>query len=103
MPDDRRDCKTICVGPLTPTIGAEIAGVDLSQRFTALQFDEIHMALMRHLVIFFRDQQLTIEQHKAFGRRFLKLDIHSTSRMEAHPEVIEIKGDENSKHVAGEV
>ncbi len=62
MPDDRRDnnndrlvYKTIRVEPLTPTIGAEISGVDLAQTLTELQFDEIHTALMRHLVIFFRD------------------------------------------------
>jgi taurine dioxygenase len=112
MPDDRPDrhndsdhlvYKTIRVEPLTPTVGAEISGVDLGQTLTALQFDEIHTALMRHAVIFFRDQQLTIEQHKAFGRRFGELDIHPTSRMAGHPEIIEIKADENSKYIAGEV
>ena len=99
----RPDYKTIRVEPLTPTIGAEIAGVDLGQPLTELQFDEIHTTLMRHAVIFFRDQQLTIEQHKAFGRRFGELDIHPTSRMAGHPEVIEIKADENSQYIAGEV
>ena len=103
MPDDRLDSQTIQVSPLTPTIGAELFGVDLSQPLGERQFDEIHGALMRHLVIFFRDQHLTIEQHKAFGRRFGALDIHPTSRMEGHPEIIEIKADENSKYVAGEV
>ena len=110
MPDTRPDIaenrvnyRTIQVDPLTPTIGAEIAGVDLSQPLSELQFDEIHTALMRHLVIFFRDQQITIEQHKAFGRRFGELDIHPTSRMAGHPEIIEIKADENSKYIAGEV
>lgn len=91
------------VTPLTPTIGALIEGVDLSRTLSDEQFDEIHAALMRHLVIFFRDQALSIEQHKAFGRRFGELDIHPTSRMEGHPEIIEIKADENSKYVAGEV
>jgi taurine dioxygenase len=103
MPDDRLDSQTIQVSPLTPTIGAELFGVDLSQPLSERQFDEIHAALMRHLVIFFRDQHLTIDQHKAFGRRFGALDIHPTSRMEGHPEIIEIKADENSKYVAGEV
>jgi taurine dioxygenase len=103
MPDDVSKFKTIEVKPLTPTIGAEIHGIDLSQALGATQFDEIHSALMRHLVIFFRDQHLSIEQHMAFGRRFGELDIHPTSRMQAHPEVIEIKADEHSKYVAGEV
>ena len=103
MPNDRADFQSIQVRPLTPTIGAEIFGVDLSQPLSERQFDDIHAALMQHLVIFFRDQHLTIEQHKAFGRRFGPLDIHPTSRMEGHPEVIEIKADAHSKYIAGEV
>jgi taurine dioxygenase len=103
MPDDGKNFETIEVKPLTPTIGAEIFGVDLGQTLSERQFAEIHEALLRHLVIFFRDQRLSIEQHKAFGRRFGNLDIHPTSRMDGHPEIIEIKADENSKYVAGEV
>ena len=87
MPDDRSELHTIEVRPLTPTIGAEVLGIDLGQPLTPSQFDQIHSALMRHLVIFFRDQHLSIEQHKAFGRRFGELDIHPTSRMEGHPEI----------------
>lgn len=103
MPDERSVYETIQITPLTPTIGAEISGVDLARPLSAQQFDEIHSALLRHLVIFFRDQHLTVDQHKAFGRRFGELDIHPTSRMAGHPEIIEIKADEHSKYVAGEV
>jgi taurine dioxygenase len=103
MPDERIDYRTIRVEPLTPTIGAEISGVDLSQPLTNQQFEEVHAALMRHLVIFFRGQKLTIDQHKAFGRRFGELDIHPTTQMAGHPEIIEIKADASSKYVAGEV
>lgn len=103
MPDDGVSFETIQVHPLTPTIGAEIIGVDLSQPLSERQFSEIHAALLRHLVIFFRDQHLSIEAHKAFGRRFGDLDIHPTTRMAGHPEIIEIKADANSKYVAGEV
>lgn len=95
--------ETIRVTPLTPTIGAEITGLDLSQGLSNRQFEEVHGALMQHLVIFLRDQKISIEQHKAFGRRFGELDIHPTTRMEGHPEIIEIKADENSRYVAGEV
>ena len=47
----------IQVEPLTPTIGATVSGVDLSQLDDAT-FDEIHAAWMEHLVLFFRDQKL---------------------------------------------
>lgn len=103
MERQERAYKVIRVSHLTPTIGAQIDGVDLSRPLSSEQFEEIHAALMQHLVIFFRDQPLTIEQHKAFGQRFGELDIHPTSRMQGHPEIIEIKADADSKYVAGEV
>ena len=68
--------QTIDVRKLTPTIGAEIFGVDLSRELGNQQFQEIHDALMANLVIFFRDQTLTPEQHKDFGRRFGRLHVH---------------------------
>lgn len=98
-------CQTIEVTKLTPVIGAEISGVDLSGEITDQQFEEIHDALMAHLVIFFRDQDLTIEQHKAFGRRFGDLHVHPNAPQDLpdHPEILVVAADENSKHVAGEV
>ncbi len=97
--------QSIEVRTLTPSIGAEIFGVDLGGTIGNQQFDEIHDALLRHLVIFFRDQKMTPEQHKDFGRRFGKLHLHpaSPSMLAEHPEILVIKADENSKRVAGEV
>lgn len=93
------------VRPLTPTIGAEIFGVDLGGEISNQQHDAIHEALMRHVVIFFRDQTMTPEQHKAFGRRFGKLHLHpaSPNLLEGHPEILLIQANEKSKRVAGEV
>ncbi len=97
--------QSIDVRTLTPTIGAEIFGVDLGGEISNQQFQEVHDALLRHQVIFFRDQKMTPEQHKNFGRRFGKLHIHPASPglVEGHPEILVIKADENSKRVAGEV
>ena len=95
---------TIQLQKLTPTIGAEISGVDLARPLTNRQFDEIHQALMENLVIFFRDQELSVEQHKAFGARFVKLNVHPNAPkgLSDHPEILVIKADESSKRVAGE-
>jgi taurine dioxygenase len=83
--------KTIRVKPLSPMIGAEIDGVDLSQPLSNSQFDDIHQAFLKHHVIFFRDQQLTPEQHIAFGKRFGTLNIHPYVKgMKDHPEILEI-------------
>ena len=95
--------ETIEVKPATAAIGAEIAGVDLSRPLGNQQFQEVHDALMAHQVIFFRDQKLSFEQHKAFGRLFGELHIHpNTPGPEGHPEILPIHADVNSKRISGE-
>ena len=54
---------SIVIRTLTPTIGAEISGVDLAGPMTNQEFDAVHQALLDHCVIFFRDQVMTIDQH----------------------------------------
>jgi taurine dioxygenase len=95
---------SIQVEKLTPHAGAEIRGANLSQPLDERTFKEIHAALIDNGVIFFRDQHLTPEQQKAFGRLFGELHIHPAAPKEVpeHPEILVIHADENSKHVAGE-
>ena len=94
--------ETIEVEPLSPVIGAEIRGLDLSRPLGNQTFQEIQEALLRHLVIFFRDQDIDLEQQKAFGRHFGKLHIHPTApSAPGHPEVLVVKADASSKAVAG--
>ncbi len=95
--------ETITVAPLSPNIGAEISGVNLAEQLGNQTFAEIHDALMEHQVVFFRDQELTLEQHKAFGRLFGALHIHpAMPGPEGHPEILVVHADENSKYVAGQ-
>jgi alpha-ketoglutarate-dependent taurine dioxygenase len=95
---------SIQVDKLTPHAGAEIRGVDLSQPLDERTFKEIHDALIDSGVIFFRDQHLTPDQQKAFGRLFGELHMHPAAPRELaeHPEILVIHADETSKHVAGE-
>jgi taurine dioxygenase len=93
--------ETIEITKLTPHIGAEIGGVDLSRPLGNRQFQEVHDALMENLVIFFRDQHLTRDQHKDFARHFGKLAIHPVLGT-GDPEITVIHIDETSKHAAGE-
>ena len=93
---------SIEIVPLTARIGAEIRGVDLA-RPTNHQLEEIADAIAAYQVIFFRDQHMTHDQHKAFGRAFGELAIHSgVPGLPDHPEIVPIHADENSKNVAGE-
>ena len=95
--------QTIEVQPVTPRIGAVISGVDLSKPVSNQQYSEIHDALMAHQVIFMRDQDMSLDQHKDFGRHFGELHIHPASPgPDGHPEVLTIHADENSKRIAGE-
>jgi taurine dioxygenase len=95
--------ETIGVEKLTPIIGAEISGLDLSQPLGNRQRDEVHRALAENLVIFFRDQKLTPEQHLDFGRLFGRLHIHPAAPHAAgHPELMVIHADRNSPRANGE-
>src|ERR1700760_4406835 len=95
--------ETIEVKPSTAAIGAEIFGVDLGGPLGNQQFQEVHDALMAHQVVFFRDQRLSFDQHKAFGRLFGELHIHpNTPGPDGHPEILPIHADANSKRISGE-
>ena len=78
--------------PLTGSLGAEITGVDLGQAFGEETYREIHQALLENLVLFFRDQDLSPDQHKAFGTRFGQLHIHPyIPHLDDHPEIIKLE------------
>jgi len=68
--------RTIAVTPGANGIGAEIGGVDIASGLSDAQVAEIEQALVRHKVLFFRDQEMTSQQQLAFGRRFGPLEIH---------------------------
>ena len=92
------------VTPLTPSIGAEVAGVELA-RLTDADFREIHRAFLDHHVLVFRNQALTREQHKAFGRRFGELHLHPAKTnlgMPGDPEIFDIKITDRTKVANGE-
>ena len=89
--------------PVSPVIGAEVSGIDLTVPLTSDAFSTLHSALMTHLVLFFRDQTLSFEQHKGLGRRFGDLHIHPAAPKPAgHPEILVVHADANVKSVAGE-
>ena len=95
--------ETINVTPVTPRIGAEVDGLTLAKPLSNRQVEELHQALAEHQVLFFRDQPLDVEGHKAFGRYFGGLHIHpNTPGPEGHPEILPIHADANSKRIAGE-
>ena len=61
--------------PKSPTIGAEVVGVDLTDLDDAT-FADIHRALLEWKVLFFRNCGLDPEAHAALGRRWGELEFH---------------------------
>lgn len=73
---DDRPYERFAVAPLTPTIGAEVAGVDLGGDLDDEVLAELRRALLEWKVLFFRDQDLTREEHRAFASRWGELEQH---------------------------
>ena len=88
------------VNPLTCSIGAELAGVSIADvaRDDTL-FAEIKALLLKHRVLFFRDQDISRADHVAFAKRFGDLEDHPVANsVPEHPGLIEIYKSEKRDH-----
>jgi taurine dioxygenase len=88
---------------LAGALGAELHGVDLSRPLDSDTRRAIHDAWMEHQVLFFRDQAITIDQHKAFARNFGELHVHPVLQQMAdqgHPEIVVLESDASRPIVA---
>ncbi len=83
--------------PLSPNIGAEILGLDLSRPLGDAVVAEVRAALAHHLVLFFWDQDLDPEQQAAFASQFGEVTpAHPVlPAIEEHPNVLAIDGRED--------
>jgi taurine dioxygenase len=60
----------ITIQKIAGAIGAEISGVDLRRELSDDTIAEIRRAWLEHVVIFFRDQEISSAQFLAFAERF---------------------------------
>ena len=91
--------------PVTPLIGAEVIGIDLSEPLTNHQKNAIHEAFLKHAVLFFRNQDISVEQQKDFGRSFGELHIHPArdrNGLEGHPEILYLNAGPHTSRVNGD-
>ena len=80
------------IRPSSPAVGAEILGVDLSQPLSAEETGDLRAALNEYGVIFFRDQELTSEQHIAFAERFAPININRFFKsVPDYPQIAEVR------------
>lgn len=97
----REHSTSIAVDPLTPLLGAEVSGLDLSKELTPEQTDDVRRAFLTHHVLVFRDQTLTDEDHKRFAGLFGPLHPVALPAEGSDPYVLEISADKESRAVAG--
>jgi taurine dioxygenase len=80
----------IAVRPIGYAVGAEITGVDLTKPISAEDFQAIHEAWLKHLVLVFRGQQIGPAELVGFTRRFGELDTYDTQPFNRHPDFNEV-------------
>jgi taurine dioxygenase len=90
---------SIKVEPLTATIGALLTNVNLGAAARdPQQMAEIRALLLKHRVLFFRDQDITRGEHVAFARHFGELEDHPVAGSDPdHPGLVRIYKDAHSK------
>jgi len=76
---------------LAGSLGAEVVGAGLGDLSDA-DFDVVQQLLLEHLVLFFPGQNLGVEAHVEFGRRFGRLEAHPNLQnpYTQHPELFEL-------------
>ncbi|HXU43416.1 MAG TPA: TauD/TfdA family dioxygenase [Burkholderiales bacterium] len=79
-------------------LGAEIAGVDLAKALSDEDLGRLRAAWLEHLVLFFRDQNLSAAEYMAFARRIGKpIEYPFVKGIAGFPEIIEVKKLEHEK------
>lgn len=92
------DFQTISVTPVSPALGAEISGVDIAAGVDDKQLAEIKRAFSDYAVIFFRDQDITPDQHIEFAERWGKINVNRFFQaVETHPQIAEVRKEVDQK------
>jgi alpha-ketoglutarate-dependent taurine dioxygenase len=85
----------LTVTPCGPVLGAEIAGLSVSDPVDPEIATELRQLLLRYKVLFFRDLDLSHSQHLALGRVWGELEGHPViSHVPGYPEILDIRGSE---------
>ncbi|MGY6499449.1 MAG: TauD/TfdA dioxygenase family protein [Acidimicrobiales bacterium] len=102
-PTTTKGYDTFEVSTLTPHLGAEVHGLDLSEPLDDARSADLHRAFADWGVLVFRDQHLDREAHKAFARHFGRLHVHPMNHArEQDPEILVVKTTAESAYTAGD-
>ena len=84
------------INKLTPNIGAEIVGKNIFDNLSTTVCDKVYEALIEHKVIFFRNQEITNDQHLKFAKSFGEIEPpHPVyPHVDQYPEIVLLENDE---------
>jgi len=93
--------QSIEARPVAGSLGAEVHGVDLTEPLRNSVADELRRAFAEHLVLFFRDQNLTPDQHLAFSRLFGSLSrVPYIKHMDEYPDIIAVLKEAEERNIS---
>ena len=88
--------ETISVTPISSSLGARVEGIDLAS-LQDDQFEEVRRALLEHLVLFFPEQKIDDDQHKAFAGRFAPCRPHPVREFFGDKETLNLVENDSDK------
>ena len=93
---------TMRIRKVTGGCGAEISGIDV-KRLSNSEWDAVRSAFAEHGVIFFRDQNLTPDQHLDFARKWAPIDVNRFfTAVDGYPEIAEVRKEKaQTKNIGG--
>jgi len=101
------DYHAVTVTPYSPTIGAEIGNVDLTRPLSKIEVSELRRALIDHLVLFFRDQKVSFDDHARLAEYFGTIGQHvgrnTNSQATDDPRVRRFHAGGDSPRVSGNI
>jgi taurine dioxygenase len=87
---------------ISGALGAELSGVDLSRPFSREDLARVRRIWLDHLVVFFRNQELTAKQFMAFAGQFGEpVEYPMIDGIEGFPKIIEVKKLEHERVAFG--
>jgi len=92
----------IAAAKIAGALGAEISGVDLARPLSREEFAEVKRLWLEHLVVFFRNQDLTEKQYMAFAEQFGEpVEYPLVKGIAGFPKIIEVKKLEHERVAFG--
>ena len=95
--------STLDIRPMTGTCGVELLGVDLAAGIDSATVQLVRKLLAERGVVFFRDQTLTPESHKAFASLFGPIVTNPVyDHVPGYPEVMPVVKEAHDKYNIGD-